>query len=527
MKLFDGEHQFKSIHHNPSVETLYEIATSHYGNHTSSRGALMAFSGKKTGRSPKDKRIVKDSITESDVDWGAVNIPFTTEGFQSNRKIALEHLNTRDEIFVIDGFAGWEPENQIKVRIICTLPYHALFMYNMLIRPTEEEFQHFGDPDWVVFNAGCTKADPSVPDVENETSVVMNFTAQEIVILGTQYAGEMKKGVFSVLNYVLPKKGVMAMHCSANAGADGDTALFFGLSGTGKTTLSADPDRDLIGDDEHGWSDKGIFNFEGGCYAKTVKLSEENEPEIYQAIRKGSILENVIYNAETMEVDYDDISITENTRCAYPIEFIPHAKIPCVGDHPSNIIFLTCDAFGVLPPVAKLNTGQAMYHFISGYTAKVAGTEQGVTEPQATFSACFGAAFLPLHPMRYAELLAKKVEEHGSKVWLVNTGWAGGPYGVGSRISLPHTRAIIHALLDHKIDDVEYTTDPRFGFAIPSEVPGVPPEILNPEQAWEDKAAYAEKADQLAEMFNNNFVKYEAEEDETVIAARPRTLANA
>ena len=368
------------------------------------------------------------------------------------------------------------------------------------------------------------RANTAVDGVETTTSVDIDFKIREAVILGTEYAGEMKKGVFTVLNYTLPKQGVLPMHCSANEGDAGDAALFFGLSGTGKTTLSADPHRHLIGDDEHGWSDNGIFNFEGGCYAKTVDLSPAKEPEIFQAIRFGSILENVVYDPETYEVDYSDTSITQNTRCSYPIDFIPNAKIPCVGNHPKNVIFLTCDAFGVLPPVSRLSPEQAMYHFISGYTAKVAGTEMGVTEPQATFSACFGAAFMVWHPAVYAELLAQKIRAHGTKVWLVNTGWTGGAVGTGQRISLPDTRAIVDAVLGHQLDDASYSTDPRFGVEIPDAVPGVPSDLLHPESTWADKKAFAETANKLATMFNDNFTAYADGASDAIRAAAPKPL---
>ncbi|HNM47252.1 MAG TPA: phosphoenolpyruvate carboxykinase (ATP), partial [Candidatus Sumerlaeota bacterium] len=436
------------VHRNPSVAKIYHLALQWPRNYIANNGALISYSGEKTGRSPKDKRVVEDPVSKDHIWWGNINIPVSEESFAILKDTAIISLNTRrNYVYCIDGYAAWDPKHRLKVRIICGRAYHALFMRNMLIRPTEEELASFGEPDWVIYNGGQTKASARIPGLTGETSVDINFKTREMVILGSEYAGEMKKGVFTVLNYSLPLEGVLSMHCSANEGKDGDTALFFGLSGTGKTTLSADPQRRLIGDDEHGWSEDGIFNFEGGCYAKCINLSQEKEPEIFQAIRFGSVLENVVFDEDTHEVDYKDGSITENTRCSYPLEYIPNVKLPAVGGHPRNIIFLTADAFGVLPPVSKLTPGQAMYHFISGYTAKVAGTEVGVTEPQATFSPCFGAAFLVWHPTKYAELLKQKITEHNSTVWFVNTGWTGGSYGVGKRFDLAHTRAIINAIL--------------------------------------------------------------------------------
>ena len=428
--------QVTNVLRNAQPSVLYEQAMARGEGEIVSTGALAARSGEKTGRSPKDKRIVDEPSTTDDIWWGDVNIRLSEKTFEVNRQRAIDFLNTRDQIYVVDGLAGWDPKHQIKVRIICLNAYHALFMHNMLIRPTPEQLEAFGEPDYVIFNGGLFPANPLTNEMSSSTSVDLNFQKGEFVILGTQYAGEMKKGVFTIMNYLLPKKGIMSMHCSANEGADGDVSLFFGLSGTGKTTLSADPRRKLIGDDEHGWSDDGVFNVEGGCYAKCIDLSQEKEPEIWDAIRFGSVVENVVYDEHTRVVDYTDKSITENTRCSYPVEYIPNVKMPCTGGHPKNVIFLTCDAFGVLPPVSKLTPEQAMYHFISGYTAKVAGTEMGVTEPEATFSACFGAAFMVWHPAKYAELLAEKIAKNGSTAWLVNTGWSGGAHGTGARMSL-------------------------------------------------------------------------------------------
>ena len=513
------------IHRNPSVAALYSLAIPKERYALANSGALMAFSAPKTGRSPKDKRIVEEESTKADIWWGKVNRPIPEASFAINKQCALNYLNCRDHIYVIDGFAGWDPNHRIKVRVICTRAYHALFMRNMLIRPTAEELADFGDPDWVIFNAGQMPAIPSLEGVGSPTSVNVNFKTREMVILGTEYAGEMKKGIFGVLNYTLPKQGILSMHCSANEGDDGDVALFFGLSGTGKTTLSADPGRKLIGDDEHGWSEEGIFNFEGGCYAKTIDLSAEGEPQIYNAIRFGSVLENVGFDPDTLEVDYTDVSITQNTRCSYPIEYIDNAKIPCVGGHPNNIVFLTCDAFGVLPPVSKLTPEQAMYQFISGYTAKVAGTEVGVTEPVPDFSACYGAAFLSLHPMRYAELLAEKIRKHEVDVWLVNTGWTGGSYGEGNRFALRHTRAIIDAILRGDLRDASYRTDAVFGLAMPTEVRGVPSQVLDPRSTWSDADRYDATAKKLAAMFVENFEQYADEASPEVLKAAPNPTA--
>ena len=513
------------VHRNPSVAKLYSLAIPQDRYALANNGALMAFSAPKTGRSPKDKRIVEEETTKADVWWGEVNRPISEESFAFNKQTAINYLNCRDNIYVVDGFAGWDPQHRIKVRVICTRAYHALFMRNMLIRPTQEELDTFGEPDWVIYNAGQMPAIPDLPGVDSRTSVNVNFKTREMVILGTEYAGEMKKGIFGVLNYTLPKQGILSMHCSANEGDDGDVALFFGLSGTGKTTLSADPKRRLIGDDEHGWSDEGVFNFEGGCYAKTIDLSPEGEPEIYNAIRFGSILENVGFDPQTFEVDYSDVGITQNTRCSYPIEYIDNAKIPCIGDHPRNIIFLTCDAFGVLPPVSRLTPAQAMYQFISGYTAKVAGTEVGITEPVPDFSACYGAAFLSLHPTAYAELLAEKMRKHFVDVWLVNTGWTGGAYPVGNRFELKYTRAIIDAILNGDLAEAHYEHDEVFGLAIPDAVPGVPQEVLNPRNSWKDKNAYDETAQRLAAMFVKNFEKFADQASEEILSAAPKVTA--
>ncbi|MCG8585462.1 MAG: phosphoenolpyruvate carboxykinase (ATP), partial [Pirellulales bacterium] len=478
----------ENVVRNATPAELCEMAIRDGDGTLAASGAVVALSGEKTGRSPKAKRSVDTPAVSDDVWWGDVNIPLGEQSFQANRDVATDYFNQQEKLFVVDGYAGWAPKYRIKTRIICCRPYHALFMHNMLIRPTYEQLADFGEPDYVVFNAGETSADPSVDGVDSTTSVALDFDRAEFVILGTQYAGEMKKGIFTVMHYLMPKRGVLSMHCSANEGASHDVSIFFGLSGTGKTTLSADVRRALIGDDEHCWSDEGVFNIEGGCYAKAIHLSAEKEPEIYGAIKFGTVLENTVQDHVTRETDYHDTSITENTRASYPIEYIPNAKVPCIGGHPRNIILLTCDAFGVLPPVSKLSPAQASYHFISGYTAKVAGTEVDVTEPEATFSACFGAAFLVWHPAKYAHMLAEKMRKHKAQAWLVNTGWSGGAYGVGQRISLKYTRAIIDAIHSGELADAPTATDPIFGLEVPTQCPHVPRKILVPFEVCSERA---------------------------------------
>ena len=513
----------KDVRRNVVPAVLYEDAIRTDPTAAIARsGALMITSGAKTGRSPKDKRITKNPASADNIWWGPINMQIDKHTFEINRERARDYLNTRGCLYVVDGFAGWDPKYRIKVRIICERAYHALFMYNMLIRPSDEDLEAFGDPDYVIYNAGMFPANRHTTYMSSKTSVDLSFEDQEMVILGTQYAGEMKKGVFTVMHYIMPLTGVLSMHCSANEGDDGSVSLFFGLSGTGKTTLSADPNRRLIGDDEHCWSADGIFNIEGGCYAKAIDLSAEKEPEIYAAIRFGTVLENVVYDDATHAVDFGDTSITQNTRASYPIEYIDNAKIPCMGEHPDNIIFLAYDAFGVLPPVSKLTPAQAMYHFISGYTAKVAGTEMGVTEPEATFSACFGAAFLVWHPSKYAEMLAEKMREHGANAWLINTGLTGGVYGVGERMSLKHTRAIIDAIHDGSLATEQTTQDPVFGFDVPTACANVPSEILIPRNTWDEKAAYDQTARKLAELFSDNFEKYAAGCTPEIVEAGPR-----
>lgn len=486
-------------------------------------GALIAYSGQKTGRSPGDKRVVKQQSTEQEVWWGNVNIPIEKDVFEINLERARDYLNTRKRLYCVDAFAGWDPEYRARIRVICSRPYHALFMHNMLIRPNPAELEAFGEPHAVIYNAGEFPANRRTAGMTSKTSVDLCLESKEMVILGTEYAGEMKKGVFTLMNYFGPKRGMLSMHCSATADREsGRSSVMFGLSGTGKTTLSADPNRLLIGDDEHCWSETGIFNIEGGCYAKAIDLTPESEPEIFQALRFGAVLENVVYDEATHHVDFTDTSITQNTRGAYPIEFIRNAKIPCMAGHPTDVIFLTCDAFGVLPPVSKLTPQQAMYHFISGYTAKVAGTEMGVTEPQATFSPCFGGPFLVWHPSKYAEILAAKMKQHQTNAWLVNTGWSGGSHGVGKRMKLAITRKIIDAIHSGKLGSAKTTADPVFGVHIVAACDGVPSEILTPRLTWKDQSAYDSTAKKLAGLFRENFKKYEANASAEIRAAGPQ-----
>ncbi|KAL7275650.1 Protein kinase C-like 1 [Rhizina undulata] len=511
---------------NPSVASLYEDALVYEtGSAITSSGALTAYSGAKTGRSPKDKRIVQEPSSETEIWWGPVNKPMSPEVWRINRERAVDYLNTRNRIYVVDGFAGWDERYRINVRVVCARAYHALFMRNMLIRPKPEELVHF-HPDYIIYNAGSFPANRFTAGMTSSTSVAINFAEKEMVILGTEYAGEMKKGIFTVLFYEMPvKHNVLTLHSSANEGKNGDVTLFFGLSGTGKTTLSADPNRALIGDDEHCWTDTGVFNIEGGCYAKCVGLSAEKEPDIYNAIRFGSVLENVVFNPETREVNYEDCTLTENTRCAYPIEYIPNVKLPCISDnHPSNLVLLTCDASGVLPPVSKLTPETVSYHFISGYTSKMSGTEDGVTEPQATFSACFGQPFLALHPMRYAKMLAEKIQQHGANAWLINTGWTGQSQASGGkRCPLRYTRAILDAIHSGELAKAEYENYPVFNLAIPTTCPGVPSQILNPKNVWKgSEENYREEVSNLGVKFIENFKKYQDQVTKDVIAAGPQ-----
>ncbi|GFR48353.1 hypothetical protein Agub_g10241 [Astrephomene gubernaculifera] len=498
----------KVIYRNLAPAQLYELALAFEpGTHIASSGALIAMSGEKMGRSPKDKRVVRDPETEKDLWWGAhsPNYVMDDRTFLTNRERAVDYLNTLERVFVVDAFVNWDPASRLKVRVVTSRAYHALFMHNMLIRPTAEELKDFGEPDFVIYNAGAFPANKYTNYMTSQTSIDLSLKHKEMVILGTMYAGEMKKGVFTLMHYLMPMQGKLSLHSGCNVGSAGDVTLFFGLSGTGKTTLSADPKRPLIGDDEHVWSDTGVFNIEGGCYAKCIGLKAETEPEIWNAIKFGTVLENVIYDPLTRQVDYESDKLTENTRASYPVEYISNAHIPCVGGHPKNVVLLACDAFGVLPPVSRLTLEQAMYHFISGYTAKVAGTEVGVKEPSATFSACFGSAFLMLHPYKYATMLADKMSKHGTTAWLVNTGWTGGKYGVGKRISLKYTRAIIDAIHSGELDNAEYITTPLFGLQVPKAISGVPAEILAPENVWPDKNQFAATLNLLGHMFVKNF----------------------
>ncbi len=487
-------------------------------------GALCINTGTFTGRSPKDKFIVKDERTEKTVDWGGFNNPIDEHHFIKLKNKLLTFLSHKETIWVRDAYACADSNHKLNIRVINEDPWSNLFCYNMFLRPQEEELEDFV-PDWHIIQAPSFLADPAIDGIRQNNFSIVSFTHKIILIGGTGYTGEMKKGIFTILNYILPhEKHILSMHCSANIGNDGDVAVFFGLSGTGKTTLSADPERKLIGDDEHGWTDNSVFNFEGGCYAKCIDLSEEKEPEIFHAIRPGALVENIVFKEGTSTIDFTNKSITENTRVSYPLSFISNAAEPSIGGLPKNIFFLTCDAYGVLPPISKLSPELAMYQFISGYTAKVAGTEAGVTEPKATFSACFGAPFLPLHPGFYAEMLGKKIREHKVNVWMVNTGWSGGGYGVGKRMKLSYTRAMITAALNGELDNLEYEAHPVFGMEVPATCPNVPSEILDPKNTWADKSAYDAVAKDLASQFVTNFDKYAAGVSAEIIAAAPKVL---
>ena len=485
-------------------------------------GALCIRTGEFTGRSPNDKFIVKDTITDNSVDWNKFNIPIEEKYFHQLKKKLLDYLGAKEEVWVRDVYACADPAYRLQIRVINENPWSNLFAYNMFLRPEENELENF-EPEWHIIQAPGFKANAAVDGTRQHNFAVISFTHKTILIGGTGYTGEIKKGIFSVLNYILPHdKNVLSMHCSANMGCDGDVAVFFGLSGTGKTTLSADPNRKLIGDDEHGWTNSSVFNFEGGCYAKTIDLSEEKEPEIYHAVQPGALVENVEFFHGSHRIDFSSKAITENTRVSYPLDFISNALEPSIGGLPKNIFFLTCDAYGVLPPISKLTPGQAMYQFISGYTARVAGTEAGVTEPKSTFSACFGAPFLPLHPGKYAEMLGKKMKEHEVSVWMINTGWSGGPYGIGNRIKLSYTRAMITAALNGELNDVGYEAHPVFGMMMPVTCPGVHAEILNPRSTWSDKTAYDAKSKDLAIQFVQNFEKYASGVKEEILKATPK-----
>lgn len=516
-----GIHTTQPIHYQLSPAELTEQTVKRGEGVLNDTGALIIKTGKFTGRSPKDKFTVKDEVSADKVDWNDFNIAIEEKYFFQLKEKMLAHLNNK-ELWVRDCFACADEKYRLHLRVINESPANNLFCYNMFIRPTEAQLENFA-PHWHIIQAPGFKADPSVDGTRSENFAILSFKHKTILIGGTGYTGEMKKGIFTMLNFVLPVRAdVLSMHCSANMGKDGDTAIFFGLSGTGKTTLSADPNRLLIGDDEHGWTGDSVFNFEGGCYAKTIDLNEEKEPEIFRAIKPGALVENTTFIEGTNTIDFSSKAITENTRVSYPLNFISNALEPSIGKTPKNIFFLTADAYGILPPVSKLTPGQAMYQFISGYTAKVAGTEAGVTEPKATFSACFGAPFLPLHPGQYAEMLGKKMREHNVNIWLINTGWSGGPYGVGQRMKLSYTRAMITAALEGKLDNVEYEAHQNFGMLMPKECPNVPSELLNPRTAWANAAEYDNKAKELAAMFIKNFEKYAAGVNEEILAAAPK-----
>ncbi len=508
----------KEIHKNLPVSRLVELAIKRGEGQLASNGAFVTNTAPYTGRSPKDKFVV-DEPTSRDKIWWDNNKKISQEKFELIFNKVRAYLENKD-VFVFEGFAGADVRNRLHVRVLSEKAWHSLFAKTLFIRPTEEELAKH-KAEYTVIDVCGLQGIPEVDGLNSKVFIILNFEKKLILIGGSHYAGEIKKSIFTVMNYLLPERGVFPMHCSANADKDGHVTLFFGLSGTGKTTLSADPLRRLIGDDEHGWSNEGVFNFEGGCYAKTIKLSKEGEPQIWNAIKFGSVLENVVLKADGSP-DYDSAAIAENTRVTYPVEYIDNCIIPGIGGHPKNICFLVCDAYGVLPPISKLTPPQAMYHFLSGYTAKVAGTEAGVTEPTPTFSTCFGAPFWPLHPNVYAELLRKRMTEHNSAVWLINTGWSGGGYGAGSRMKLGYTRALIHAALSGKLNSVNYTTDEIFGVQVPASCPDVPAEILSPKNTWKDKAAYVDAAKKLAQLFIKNFEKFEGSVSQDVRKAGPR-----
>lgn len=517
--------EVNKLHHNLNPNTLADHSIEKNEAILADNGALCIKTGKFTGRSPKDRYIVCDQTTENTVDWNSINQQVSTSVYKALKNYLLQEMNDLDAIYVHDGIGGADDKYSIGVRVIAEKPWSAQFAYNMFRRLTDEQQENF-KPDWNILCMPSCTVDPELFGIKDSNFVVVNFSEKIVIIGGTGYTGEIKKSVFSILNYILPfEKDVLSMHCSANIGKEGDTAIYFGLSGTGKTTLSTDPDRQLIGDDEHGWSSEGVFNIEGGCYAKTINLSAEKEPEIYQAIRKGAILENIGFKNGTNVPDFSNCTITQNTRVSYPLHHIENIKPDSRGGHPKNIFFLTCDAFGVLPPVSKLTKEQAMYHFISGYTAKVAGTETGITEPEATFSACFGAPFLPLHPGKYAEMLGNRMDEHKTNIWLINTGWTGGSYPEGNRISLKYTRAIIKAILNGDLNDVDFNTLPVFNLSYPSSCPGLPSEVLNPKQTWEEKEKYDQKAENLAELFINNFNTYADGVSQEILNAAPQIEA--
>jgi phosphoenolpyruvate carboxykinase (ATP) len=517
-----GFKNLTKVHWNLSQAELAEITIKNSLGVLSDKGAIAIDTGEFTGRSPKDKFIVKDNITENTVNWSdSNNQPFDGAKFNALEEKLKAHLVGK-EVYVKDAFACADPTYKLNIRLITELPWAAMFAGNMFLATSKEEIKSH-KTEWTIIHCPSFHANPKTDGTRQHNFAVLNFTKKMIIIGGTAYTGEIKKGIFTVLNFVLPvNRNVFPMHCSANIGDEGDTTVFFGLSGTGKTTLSADPNRKLIGDDEHGWSDKGVFNFEGGCYAKCIDLTEEKEPDIYAAIKFGAILENIRFYPGTRTVNYSDVSVTENTRVSYPLSHISNAIFPSMGGVPKNIFFLACDAFGVLPPISRLTPGQAMYYFLSGYTAKVAGTETGITEPKLTFSSCFGAPFLPLHSTKYAEMLGVRMKEHNVKVWLVNTGWNGGPYGVGSRIKLSYTRAMITAALNGTLDNVKFEIHPVFGLESPVACQNVPGEVLNPRNTWKDKNAYDDKANELAKQFTKNFEKFSTHANKEIVNAGPK-----
>jgi len=521
-----GIKRLDTVYWNLSSSELIEHAVRMDEGVLADSGALVIKTGEFTGRSPQDRFIVKDQTTENTVDWGDINKPFDADKFDTLWNKVVDFVENKN-LYVRDAYVCADEKYRLNVRLVAQKPWSAMFANNMFMRPSKEELLA-ANPDWTILCAPEFMADAEVDGTRQHNFAVINFSKKRILIGGTGYTGEIKKGIFSVLNYVLPKEEkVLSMHCSANMGESGDTAVFFGLSGTGKTTLSADPNRALIGDDEHGWSDNGVFNFEGGCYAKTIDLSKEKEPQIYGAIKHGALLENISFFEGTRTPDFANTDITQNTRVSYPIHHIDNALEPSKGNTPENIFFLTCDAFGVLPPISKLTAGQAMYHFISGYTAKVAGTEAGINEPVSTFSACFGAPFLPLHPTQYAEMLGERMRKHGVNLWLVNTGWSGGSCGVGARMSLKYTRAMITAALNGGLDNVEFQTLPIFGLSVPTVCPNVPTEVLNPRNTWSDKNAFDQTAQELAVKFVKNFKKYEDKANEEIMSAAPKASIEA
>jgi phosphoenolpyruvate carboxykinase (ATP) len=510
-----------TIYWNLSSEELTKIAIEKKQAVLTSNGAINVSTGEFTGRSPKDRFIVKDSVTNNHVWWGDTNIPFDEEKFEKLYKKIIDYLNNK-ELFVRDCYACAEEKYRMNIRVVNEYAWSNLFAHNMFLRPNNEEIENF-NPEWTILNAPGFMGDAETDGTRQHNFAILSFSKKVILIGGTAYTGEIKKGIFSALNFILPhEKNVLPMHCSANVGNEGDTAIFFGLSGTGKTTLSADPDRNLIGDDEHGWDGDTVFNFEGGCYAKCIDLSAEKEPDIFAAVKEGALLENISLIKDTNKPNYKDDSITQNTRVSYPIHHIKNIAVPSLAKNPKNIFFLTADAFGVLPPVSKLTKGQAMYHFISGYTAKVAGTEAGITEPQTTFSACFGAPFMPLHPTKYAEMLGDKMNENNVNVWLINTGWSGGSYGIGKRISLKHTRAMITAILNGDLSNIEYKKHTVFGLNMPKTCPNVPANILDPRNTWENKDAYDEKANELANAFTENFMQFTSNANPEILEGAPK-----